>query len=217
MRDIFKVTFVIIGTVIGAGFASGQEISIFFSKYGIIGILGMLISCFFTGIIIYFVLKIIKSKNVNTYSVFCILLIMLFVLRSYTLPILLISVIEFAIFTNMSIPYFNGTILPFVAPIVIGTIQLGATIDYAILMTTTYLKNRKDNIDKETSINIALTNSIPSIIVSGLCFFGATFGVGIYSQLEMVGSLCALISRGAIISMLFVILILPSALQILKS
>lgn len=154
----------------------------------------------------------VDFKNVNNSSVICILIIMLFVLKSYTLPILLILVIEFAIFTNMAIPYFSGEVLPFVAPIVLGTIQLGATIDYAILMTTTYLKERTKQKDKEKAIINTMNKVVPSIIVSGLCFFGATFGVGVYSKLEMISSLCKLISRGAIISMLFVICILPSIL-----
>lgn len=114
----------------------------------------------------------------------------------------------------MSIPYFSGITLPFVAPIVLGTIQLGATIDYAILMTTTYLGHRKEGKDKQEAIRKALSTSINSIVVSALCFFGATFGVGVYSKLEMISSLCSLISRGAIISMLVVILVLPSILLI---
>lgn len=151
-------------------------------------------------------------KNVNTSSIICILIIMLFVLKSLSLPLALILVIEFAIFINMSVPYFSGISLPFVAPIVLGTIQLGATIDYAILMTTTYIKNRKKGLTKEKSIENTLNISTGSIIVSGLCFFGATFGVGIYSNLEMISSLCTLISRGAIISMITVIFILPAVL-----
>lgn len=153
-------------------------------------------------------------KNVNSSSIICILLIMLFVLKSISLPILLILVIEFAIFINMSIPYFSGISLPFVAPIVLGTIQLGATIDYAILMTTTYITNRKKGLVKESSIKETLNTCIGSILVSGLCFFGATFGVGVYSDLEMISSLCTLISRGAIISMVVVIFVLPSILLI---
>lgn len=152
--------------------------------------------------------------NVNTSSIICITLIMLIILKSISLPIALILVIEFAIFINMAIPYFTGLSLPFVAPIVLGTIQLGATIDYAILMTTTYLKSRKNGIEKEEAMKKTLNLCIGSIIVSGLCFFGATFGVGIYSKLEMISSLCTLISRGAIISMLVVIIILPSVLLI---
>lgn len=153
-------------------------------------------------------------KNVNSSSIICILLIMFFVLKSISLPLLLIAVIEFAIFINMSIPYFSGMTLPFVAPIVLGTIQLGATIDYAILMTTTYLSKRKNNIPKEIAIKETLNTCVGSILVSGLCFFGATFGVGVYSDLEMISSLCTLISRGAIISMICVILVLPSILLI---
>lgn len=152
-------------------------------------------------------------KNVNVSSIVCILIIMLIVLKSLSLPILLISSIEFAIFINMAIPYFSGTELPFVASIVLGTIQLGATIDYAILMTTTYLKNRKDK-SKENAIKETLNSCVGSILVSGLCFFGATFGVGVYSDLEMISSLCTLISRGAIISMIVVIFVLPAILLI---
>ena len=153
-------------------------------------------------------------NNVNYSSIACILIIMLFVLKSYTLPILLIMAIEFAIFINLSIPYFMGETLPFVAQIVLGTIQLGATIDYAILMTTTYLSKRKEGKDKNISIKETLNTCTSSILVSGLCFFAATFGVGIYSKLEMISSLCMLISRGAIISMAVVIFILPSILLI---
>ncbi|MGN1342752.1 MAG: MMPL family transporter [Bacilli bacterium] len=153
-------------------------------------------------------------NNVNYSSIFCILIIMFFVLRSISLPILLISVIEFAIFINMSIPYFSDITLPFVAPIVLGTIQLGATIDYAILMTTTYLKHRKEGKEKYEAMRDTMGSCVNSIIVSALCFFGATFGVGVYSKLEMIGSLCSLISRGALISMLLVITVLPSVLLI---
>ena len=153
-------------------------------------------------------------NSVNTSSIICIFMIMFFVLRSISLPILLIGVIEFAIFVNMSIPYFSGISLPFVAPIVLGTIQLGATIDYAILMTTTYLKNRKIYKNKSDAMKVTMDSCVSSIVVSGLCFFGATFGVGIYSELEMISSLCTLISRGAIISMVVVIMVLPSILLI---
>ncbi len=152
-------------------------------------------------------------KNVNYASILVILVIMLFVLKSYSLPILLICVIEFAIFLNMSVPYYTNTSIPFIASIVIGTIQLGATIDYAILMTTKYLEERKTK-DKIKAIKASLDNSVSSIFVSGMCFFAATFGVGVYSKLEMIGSLCSLISRGAIISMITVIMVLPSVLII---
>ncbi len=152
-------------------------------------------------------------NNVNYSSIICILIILILVQKSITLPFLLIFAIEGAIFINMSVSYFSGTILPFVGPIVLGTIQLGATIDYAILLTTSYIKNRKNNLDKKEAMEIALNYNMSSIIVSALCFFSATFGVGVYSKLEMVGSLCTLISRGAIISMIVVIIFLPSILM----
>ena len=109
--------------------------------------------------------------------------------------------------------YFTNTVLPFIASIVIGTIQLGATIDYAILITTKYVNNRKEGKDKKEAISLSLETSIGSIIVSGLCFFGATIGVGAYSKIEMIGSLCTLMSRGAIISMAVVIFMLPAFLM----
>ncbi|HBA37861.1 MAG TPA: hypothetical protein DCY94_03980 [Firmicutes bacterium] len=152
-------------------------------------------------------------KNVNTASIICIFFVLFFVLRSLSLPFLLILTIEFAIFLNMGFSYFGGTTLPFVAPIVLGTIQLGATIDYAILITTTYLKNRT-KLTKREAMEETLKNSTNSIFISGMCFFAATFGVGLYSDLEMVGSLCTLISRGAIVSMIIVIAVLPSILLI---
>ena len=151
-------------------------------------------------------------NSVNTVSIGIIFVIMIFVLKSISLPVILICVIEFAIFINMGIPYYTNTILPFIASIVIGTIQLGATIDYAILITTKYITNRKQGKDKKESINLALETSIGSIAVSGLCFFGATFGVGAYSKIEMIGSLCTLMSRGAIVSMITVIVALPAFL-----
>ncbi len=153
-------------------------------------------------------------NSVNTVSIGIIFIIMIFVLKSISLPVILICVIEFAIFINMGIPFYTGTVLPFVASIVIGTIQLGATIDYAILITTKYVTNRKSGNSKYEAIDMALENSIGSIIVSGLCFFGATFGVGAYSKIEMIGSLCALMSRGAIVSMITVILLLPAFLML---
>ena len=152
--------------------------------------------------------------NVNYASIGVILIIMLLVLKSISLPILLVCGIEFAIFVNMSVPYYMGTTIPFIASIVIGTIQLGATIDYAILMTTKYLEERKKGKEKHKAMKVALDNSVNSIFVSGLCFFAATFGVGAFSKLEMIGSICTLIARGAIISMLVVIMILPSILLI---
>ena len=156
-------------------------------------------------------------NNVNYSSIICILLIMVVVLKSVSLPILLILAIEFAIFMNMSVSYFSGVVLPFVAPIVLGTIQLGATIDYAILMTTNYLRLRKDGLEKKEAMLQTTNYCSNSIFVSGMCFFAATFGVGVYSDLEMVGSLCTLISRGAIISMIVVITVLPSILLIFDS
>ena len=153
-------------------------------------------------------------KSVNIVSIAVIFIIMLFVLKSISLPVILIGVIETAIFINMGIPYYTHLTLPFVASIVIGTIQLGATIDYAILITTKFVNERKSGKDKKEAVKEALGTSIGSIVVSGLCFFGATFGVGVYSQIEMIGSLCNLISRGAIISMFTVIFALPAFLII---
>ncbi len=153
-------------------------------------------------------------KNVNYTSIAAIFILMMFTLKSISLPVLLVTAIEFAIFINMGVPYFRSTPIPFIASVVIGTIQLGATIDYAILMTTKYLEERKNGKDKFEAVRSALENSVSSIVVSGMCFFGATFGVGIVSTIDMIGSLCRLIARGAIISMLVVILIVPSILII---
>lgn len=153
-------------------------------------------------------------KNVNYSSIICIFLILFIILKNFSLPFLLIIAIEGAILANMSISYFTGSVLPFIAPIVLGTIQLGATIDYAILITTTYVNNRKTNSnEKECMIN-TLNYCGHSVLVSAACFFAATFGVGVYSKIEMIGSICNLISRGALISMLFVLTILPSILLI---
>lgn len=151
-------------------------------------------------------------NSVNTVSIAIILVIMVFVLKSVSLPIILIAPIEFAIFINMGIPAYTGTVIPFIASIVIGTIQLGATIDYAILITTKYKTARIEGKDKHQAIDEALGTSIQSIIVSALCFFGATFGVGMYSKIEMIGSLCSLMARGAIISMVTVLTVLPAFL-----
>ena len=153
-------------------------------------------------------------KSVNLVSIVVIFIIMMIVLKSISLPILLMMVIEFAIFINMGISTYTSTTLPFIASIVIGTIQLGATIDYAILITTKYINLRKEGKIKEDAIGEALGTSINSVFVSGLCFFGATFGVGAYSKIEMIGSLCTLMSRGAIVSMLSVVMILPAFLRI---
>ena len=149
-------------------------------------------------------------KTVSAVSIVAIFVIILFVLKSISLPIILVSAIEFAIFVNMGIPYFTHTQIPFIASVVIGTIQLGATVDYAILMTTRYKKERSQGYAKKEAIQIALSTSIPSIIVSALGFFAATFGVGCIASVDMIGSLCTLMARGAIISMVVVIFILPS-------
>ncbi len=153
-------------------------------------------------------------NSVNIVSIGVIFLLMFVVFKSLILPVILIFVIEFAIFINMGIPAFTGTVIPFVASIVIGTIQLGATIDYAILITNKYIVNKKDGMEKKEAVKEALGTSINSIVVSGLCFFGATFGVGVYSKIEMIGSLCALMARGAIVSSCIVITVLPAFLLI---
>lgn len=153
-------------------------------------------------------------NNVNTTSIIVVFIIMLFVLRSISLPVLLIAAIEFAIFINMGIPYVMGTKIPFVASIVIGTIQLGATIDYAILMSTKYLEVRKGGADKVSAVSEAMDASLTSIFTSALCFFAATVGVGIYSSMDMISSICSMISRGALISMVDVAFIVPSLLLV---
>ena len=153
-------------------------------------------------------------NSVNTVSIAIIFVIMVFVLKSISLPVILICIIEFAIFINMGIPFYTHTTLPFVASIVIGTIQLGATIDYAILITTKYIEMRKQGKNKHEAIEYAVGTSVNSIFVSGLCFFGATFGVGVYSNIEMIGSLCTLMARGAIVSTITVVLMLAAFLMI---
>ncbi len=152
-------------------------------------------------------------KVVNYISIGIIFILMLLVLKSISLPFILVITIEFAIFINLAIAYYTNTNLPFIASIVIGTIQLGATIDYAILMSTKYLETRESK-DKTESLKETLDKTVPSIIVSALCFFAATFGVAIYSKIDMIGSICNLLSRGAIISMLVVTLILPVLLLV---
>lgn len=149
-------------------------------------------------------------KTVSIVSIAAIFVIIFFVLKSISLPVILVAAIEFAIFVNMGIPYFTGTLIPFISSVVIGTIQLGATVDYAILMTTRYKRERAAGESKKEAISIALGTSIPSIIVSALGFFAATFGVGMIASVDMISSLCILMARGAIISMLVVIFILPS-------
>ena len=151
--------------------------------------------------------------NVNYLSIIVIFILMLLVLKSASLPVILVCAIEFAIFVNMGISYYTHDTLPFIASIVIGTIQLGATIDYAILMSTKYIEERNNN-DKMPAIKNTLSNTVPSIITSALCFFAATIGVFLYSKIDMIGAICKLLSRGSIISMLVVVLILPSLLII---
>ena len=153
-------------------------------------------------------------NTVSTVSIGVILLIILFVFKSVSLPIILVCVIEFAIFINMGIPAFTNTTLPFIASIVIGTIQLGSTVDYAILMTTRYKRERSNGLAKKEAVTVALQTSMISIIVSALSFFAATFGVGCYSEIDMISSLCTLMARGAIISMFVVIFLLPAALML---
>ena len=152
----------------------------------------------------------IDFRVVNIISIVAIFLIILVVEKSITLPIILVAVIEFAIFLNLGLPHYLGQSLPFIAPICISTIQLGATVDYAILMTTRYKKERSIGNDKRDAVITALHTSIPSVIVSALGLFAATIGVAIYSDVDMIASLCSLMARGAIISMFCVILILPA-------
>ncbi len=153
-------------------------------------------------------------KVVSAVSILAIFLIIFFVLQSFSLPLILVTVIEFAIFVNMGLTCYLHTTIPFIASIVIGTIQLGATVDYAILMSTRYKTERISGHDKTEAVTIALSTSIKSIIVSALGFFAATFGVGVFSRIDMISQLCNLLSRGAIISMFTVILVLPSMLML---
>lgn len=150
--------------------------------------------------------------NVNFVSIGVIFVIIALVLKSFSLPVFLMAAIEFAIFLNLGCAFLTGTEIPFIASIVIGTIQLGATIDYAILLTTKYLEERQKGKAKTIAIKVALGSSIQSIFVSAMCFFGATIGVGLFSQIDMIGSLCTLIARGAIISMVVVVTVVPALL-----
>ena len=154
-------------------------------------------------------------KTVSAVSIVAIFFIIFFVLKSISLPVILVAAIEFAIFVNMGIPYYTGTTIPFISSVVIRTIQLGATVDYAILMTTRYKRERAAGNSKKEAISIALGTSIPSIIVSALGFFAATFGVGMIASVDMIASLCTLMARGAIISMFVVIFVLPSLFVLL--
>ena len=153
-------------------------------------------------------------KTVSAVSIGISFAIIFFVFKSVSLPIILVGVIEFAIYINMGLPYYTHTTLPFIASIVIGTIQLGSTVDYAILMTTRYKTERSSGKSKQEAITIAHSCSIQSVIVSALSFFAATFGVGLYSDIDMISSLCNLMARGAIISMFTVIFMLPSMFMI---
>jgi hypothetical protein len=154
----------------------------------------------------------VDLKRVNTLSVVAIFIIIMIVFKSISLPVILVLVIEFAINVNMAVPYFTGESLSFVTSLVVGTIQLGATVDYAILMTNRYIRERESGKDKKEAVSIAHKSCILSIITSGFSFFVATFGVSAYSQVDMIGSICTLLSRGALISMVVVILVLPSML-----
>lgn len=157
----------------------------------------------------------IDLKNVNTVSVAAIFIIIMLTFKSISIPVILVSIIEFAIFLNMSVPFYTGESLPFVASIVIGTIQLGATVDYAILMTNRYHKERTvRHQSKKDAIAIAHKTSVKSIIISGLCLFASTFGVTISSNIDMIQAICVLLARGAVISTIVVILILPAMLTI---
>lgn len=159
----------------------------------------------------------ITDKDFNTVSIVSIgviFAIILLVFKSVSLPVILVSVIEMAIFVNMGIPFYTKTEIPFIASVVIGTIQLGATVDYAILMTTRYKKERLAGVEKKEAVTIACQMSVKSIVVSALSFFAATFGVGLYSNIDMISSLCTLMARGALISMVSVICILPSMFMV---
>ncbi len=153
-------------------------------------------------------------KVVNAVSIIAIFLIIAIVEKSVTLPFILISVIELAIFINLGLPHYLGQSLPFIAPICISTIQLGATVDYAILMTTRYKEERINGKDRKAAVTIALSSAIPSIIVSGMGLFAATFGVAVYSNIDIISSMCMLMARGAVVSMFCVIFILPSLLRL---
>lgn len=152
---------------------------------------------------------------VNLFSIIAIFVIILLVEKSLSLPVILIAVIELAIFINLGLPHYLGQSLPFIAPICISTIQLGATVDYAILMTTRYKAERVSGKSKYEAVSTALATSVPSIIVSGMGLFAATFGVAVYSNIDIVGSMCMLMARGALISVVCVILMLPAFLMLL--
>jgi len=153
-------------------------------------------------------------KIVSFISILAVFVIVALVLKSLVLPIILVSIIELAIFINLGIPYFTGLELPFIVPVCISTIQLGATVDYAILLTTKYKEGRKKGIKKHDAVENAVRISSKSIVVSALGFFVATYGVGLYSDISIISTFCNLMARGAIISMIMVIVILPSMLLV---
>ena len=153
-------------------------------------------------------------KNVSVASIVAIFVIILIVFKSVSIPVLLVSAIEFAIFINMGIPYYTGTVIPFVASIVIGTIQLGATVDYAILLTSRFREEIRNGYEKKEAMRIAVQESAKSIVTSGLTFFGATGGVALVSDMALIKSLCFLMARGAIISMMVIIFVLPALLLV---
>ena len=151
-------------------------------------------------------------RIVNTISIAAIFIIILLVEKSLSLPVILIAVIELGIFINLAISHLSGQQLPFIAPICISTIQLGATVDYAILMTTRYKHERISGADRKTAVRTAVAASVPSVLVSGIGLFAATFGVALYSNIDIVSSMCMLLSRGALISMVLVSFLLPALL-----
>ena len=153
-------------------------------------------------------------RNVNSISIVIVFLIIAFLFKSISLPVILILVIEFAIMLNMSVAFYMGTSLSFISSIILGTVQLGSTVDYAILMTTRYKKERGLGKDKRTAVSIAHENSMVSIFISGLSFFSATFGVSLYSKIDILNSICLLLARGALISAVSVIFVLPSMLMV---
>ena len=153
-------------------------------------------------------------KNVSVASIVAIFVIILIVFKSVSIPVLLVSAIEFAIFINMGIPYYTGTVIPFVASIVIGTIQLGATVDYAILLTSRFREEIRNGYEKKEAMRVAVQESAKSIVTSGLTFFGATGGVALVSDMALIKSLCFLMARGAIISMIVIIFVLPALLLV---
>ncbi len=156
----------------------------------------------------------VDLRRVSILSIAAIFIIIMITFKSVSLPVILVSVIEFAIFINMAVPYYSHISLPFVASIVIGSIQLGATVDYAILMTSRYHKERMNGKTKEEAVSIAHKASIKSIIISGSCFFAATFGITLYSSIDMIASICTLLARGAVVSVIVVVSILPAMLWI---